>query len=81
MDRKKSMNSSFSSQDSNLAPHIHVWHITSTSTLSGDFVVNSKMTYPEEYGADALSNVAGQTVISLAVLLQHMQLNCIIRRL
>jgi hypothetical protein len=72
------MNSFFSSQDSNLGPQIHVWHITSTSTLSGDFVVNSKMTFPEEYGAHTLSNVTGQTVISLAVLSQHMQLNCII---
>jgi hypothetical protein len=50
-----------------MALQIYVWHITNTSTFSGDFVVNSKMTFPEEYGAHALSNVNGQTVISLAV--------------
>jgi hypothetical protein len=48
------------------------------SAFSGDFVVNSKMTFPEEYGAHSLCNMTGQTVISLAVLSQHMQLNCII---
>jgi hypothetical protein len=78
---QKKIHSCFSSQDLNLEPQIHVWHITSISTFSGDFDVYSKMTFPEEYGAHALGNMTGQTMISLAVLLQHMQLKCIIWRL
>jgi hypothetical protein len=46
--------------------------------LSGDLVLSSKMTFPEEYGTYVHIIVTGQTVTFLAVLSQHVLLHCII---